>query len=217
MANSIENSNSKTSNPVDEVDATTRARCGSLSARGLGDAQIADILLLSYEQVVSVHDTEEFKKKYHEEADRAIQDQIDRDEGWDAVEAESLAILLSGLKFNRDPKFALMAAKMANSAERRARNKIQPKVIGEDLPPGQTNIIVLQINKNYAERDNSQIDITPRPQSIPLKQSDVPAPKLVDQLLAPAKDRIGLINKDRDMTDIKTLFEQSGVVFDEGS
>ena len=199
------------------VDGTTRARCAALSARGLSDLQIADILLLTFEQVVAVHETEEFKKKYAEEADRAIQDQIDRDEGWDGVESAALGVLLDTMRYNRDPKFALVAAKTANAAERRARNNQPAKVIDSTQPGNNTtnNIVFLQINKNYATRENSQIDITPRPAQIPLKQSDMPAPKLVDELLAPAKKEAGQLNTKVDTSDLKEMFKQAGVVFDQ--
>jgi len=210
--------NEQVSNLVETVDAVTRARCGALSARGLLDNQIADMLLLTLEQVLAIRETEEFRRKYSEEAERAIQDQIDRDEGWDAVETAALAQLMTTLQFNRDPKFALLAAKTANSADRRARGsyKSEPKTIGTGVAPGQeTNIIMININKNYATRENNQIDITPRPAQIPLKQSDMPAPKLVDELLAPAKERAGTIgNKGINTDDIKQMFEAAGVVFD---
>jgi hypothetical protein len=202
---------------ISSVDGITRARAGSLSAHGLSDMQIADILLLSIEQVISIRGTDEFKKKYAEEADRAIQAQIDRDEGWDAVEEKSLEVLIETLKFNRDPKFALLAAKTANSAKRPSKEKTNaPHVIDPAANNGgTTNIIVLNLNKNYTDKAaaaNSSIDITPRPEKIPQRRSDLPSPKIVENLLAPIKDKLGETVKP--LTELEQAFKDAGVVFD---
>lgn len=199
---------------VETVDGVTRERAASLCARSLSDSQIADILLLTYEQIIAIKGTDEYKKKYAEEADKAIQDQLDRDEGWDAIETQSLEILMGTLKFNRDPKFALLAARTANSAERRSKNNSPAKVIDNSNPAGgQTNIIFLSINKNYAERENSMIDVSPRPKQIPLKQSDVPSPKLVEEILGAQKHVQGAQGTIE--TELERMFREQGVVFDE--
>lgn len=198
---------------VNQVDEITRARAGSLSAHGLSDQAIADILLLTVEQVNACHQTEEFRKKYAEEADLAIQAQVERDEGWDAIESEALGQILQTLKHNRDPKYALFAAKTANQAERgKKQSKNGPIVI--DNTKQTTNIITLNLNRNFikksTEGDSGMIDVTPRPAAIPLKQSDIPSPKLVEELLAPvlAKEKIQL-------SELEQAFKESGVVFDE--
>lgn len=200
---------------IDTVDAVTRARAGSLSAHGLSDLQIADILLLSVECVVAIRNTDEFKKKYSEEADRAIQAQIDRDEGWDAVEEKSLEVLIETLKFNRDPKFALLAAKTANSAKRKDKTQA-PQVIDPSANNGgSTNIIVLNINKTYADRateQNKTIELNARPEKIPQRQSDLPSPKAVENLLAPVKNLEGKTTKP--LTELEQAFKEAGVVFD---
>lgn len=211
--------NSQVSNLAERVDETTRARCGALAARGLTDQQIADILLLTYDQVVAVRDTAEFKNKYAAEADRAIQDQIDRDEGWDALESLALENLLSTMKFNRDPKFSLLAAKFANNAERRARNTGPAKVIGsgEEGKTTTTNVVFLQLNKVYATQENNTIDVNARPKQIPLKQSDIPAPKLVDEILAPAKQEAGFVKRGKvSVDDVEQMAKNMGVIFDNG-
>lgn len=198
---------------IETVDVETRRRCANLCARGLTDNQIVGVLLLTYEQVLAIKTTQEYKEKYAEEADRIIQEQLDRDEGWDAIETQSLEILMSTLRFNKDPKFALLAARTANTAERRSKNKSDPKVI--DTPPAanQTNIIFLSLNKNYSQREGNLIDVTARPAQIPLKQSDIPNPKLVEEILGTTKHVQGAQGTSE--TELERLFRESGVVFDE--
>lgn len=195
---------------ISSVDMITRARAGSLSAHGLTGPQIADILLLSIEQISAIKDTVEFKKKYAEEAEKAIQAQIDRDEGWDAVEDEALGALLETLKFNRDPKFALIAAKTANSAVRQNKKHNAPHVI-DNSKGGSTNIIVLNLNRNYVggEAGRAQIELNARPTNIPQRQSDLPSPKIVEAMLAPVKE-----NAAKPMNDLERMFRDAGVVFD---
>jgi hypothetical protein len=196
----------------DSVDGVTRARAGSLSAHGLSDLQIADILLLSIEQVIAVHNTEEFRNKFAETANEAIQAQIDRDEGWDAVEQKALENMLTALQYNRDPKYALAAGKIANSATRRTRqNKNDPKVI--DGSQQKTNIVILSLNRTFVQRtsvrDNT-IDVTPKTvENQPQKRADLPSPKLVEELLAPVTDRPKKV-----LSEIEEAFAKAGVVFD---
>ena len=46
---------------VETVDVVTRERAANLCARGLLDGQVADILLLSIDQMLAVNETNEFK------------------------------------------------------------------------------------------------------------------------------------------------------------
>lgn len=206
--------NNNSSNLADTVDNMTRVRAASLSARGLLDTQIADILLLRLEQVLAIKTTEEFQGKYHAEAARLIDEQIARDEGWDAVEEIAITNLLETMKMVRDPKFSLVAAKTANSAIRRAKaGNSDPKVIGEGNTDGRSNVIMLTLNQNYIQ-NNNQINVAARPLQIPLKQSDVPSPKLVDAILAPAREAAGISDSKKVQTEFERMMEQSGVVFD---
>lgn len=200
----------KSTTPADTVDAVTRARIGSLAAHDIGDGAIADILCLSLAQVIAVKDTEEYKKKFAEEADRAIQAQIDRDEGWDAIEDAALVQILQTLEYNRDPKYALFAAKTANQAERRSKNKNTPHVI--DNSKQTTNIIVLNLNKGYVEKQqNNTIDVTPRGNGDqPRRQSDLPSPKIVAELLAPVSQQPKKV-----LSELEEEFKRAGIVFDE--
>lgn len=193
------------------IDTNTRKRCGSLSAHGLSDLTIADILLLSIEQVVACRASPEFKEQYAAEADRSIQAQIDRDEGWDALEEEAVSQLLQNVKVMRDPKFALMAAATANRAIRRKQSVGEPKVA--DASKVETNIIILNLNKGFVESSgNKTIDITPKKPEQIQRRSDLPSPKAVDELLAPLRKADG--SKVKPLSELEQLFHDSGVVFE---
>ena len=202
------NVNAAPSNPAETVDAVTRARCASLSAHGISDRQIADVLLLTIEQVVAVKGTEEYITKYAEEAETAIKAQIDRDEGWDAVEQAALNSVREALKYNRDPKYALSAAALANKAERRTGQSKGPHVI--DNSGQTTNVIVLNLNRNYVNKTQTDmVDVTPKVIDQPRKRSDLPSPKMVEQLLAPV-----LTSPKKELSELEQAFQNAGVVFD---
>ena len=200
---------------ISEVDITSRERIACLAARGLSDYSIADIILLSIDHIKAVKESPEFKNKYANEADRIIQEQIDRDEGWDGIETKALETLLETMRFNRDPKFALQTAMIANRAERRAKTgKKDPAIIDASIADRGSNIVILNVNKTYIQnQQNNSVDAVPNKGKIPLKQSDIPSPKLVESILAPAKERERL-NRPKEETELELLFKQSGVVFD---
>lgn len=202
---------------ADTVDVNTKLRAAYLSSRGMLDGQIADILLLTDEQMRAVKNSAEFKEKYAEEANATIDAQIAREEGWDTLEDEALFNLIQSMKYNKDPKFMLQVAMASNRAERRAKKgDVAPQVI-DASDKGKNNIIILNLNKNYISKsgEDKQIDVTPRPSQIPLKQSDIPSPKTVDALLAPARERAELSTVDKQMSDIEKMARAAGVVFDE--
>lgn len=195
------------------VDVATRARAGSLAAHGLTDVAIADVLLLSLEQVKSCRESEEFKVKYAEVAKEQIDRQIDLAEGWDAVEEKAVQAVLESLQYNRDPKYALAAANVANKAERRKQIRDTAPAIDASKAAGGTNIIVLKLNQNFitSQRGDESakiIDVTPIDKSlIPRKQVDLPTPKAVEEFLAPVKDG----KKDEMMTEFERQLQLAGV------
>lgn len=197
------------------VDEVTRARIGGLAARDFSDQQIADVLLLTKEQVLAAKESPEAKKKYAEVADQQIQIQLDLADGWDAVEEKAVAQILQTLEYNRDPKYALFAGKTANTAIRR-RNQLntEPKVIDNSKPNG--NVIQINLNKTYVRNaagteENKTLDITPTRAVPQLKQVDMPSPAQVDNLLAGVKSG----TKDKVLTELEQAFELSGI-FKEG-
>lgn len=210
--------NSALGNILETVDEHTILRAASLSAKGMLDTQIVDILLLTDHQLKALKTTDAFKLKYSEEATKAIERQFDLEEGWDSLEEEALGIMLDTMRVVRDPKFALQVAAVANRAERRAKNKdTAPKVV--DGSNKTQNIVILNLNRNYINKsgDAKTIDVTARPAQIPLKQSDVPAPKLVDQILS---DGEAFRTKEKPVAqqmedDLAEMLQQSGVIFDQ--
>lgn len=204
---SILNEKVEQSRLEDTVDLVTRARVASLAARDVGDTAISDILFLTVEQVIAVKGTEEYKKKFAEVANELIQAQIDRDEGWDAIEEKALEAVLTSLEYNRDPRFALSAAALANKAERRRTNNRGPHVV--DGAKQQTNVIVLQMNKTYVTQAvesgvGGNIKVIDQPQ----RRSDLPSPKQVEQLLAPVQSTVR-----KTKSELEAAFENAGVIF----
>lgn len=205
---SLPSSSEENVNEYQIVDVITCARCGSLSAHGLSDMQIAAALFLSDEQILAARKSTAFKKKYAEDAETAIQAQIDRDDGWDAVEERAIKNVLESLEYNRDPKYALGAAAIANKAIRRKGSATDPKVLDNSQP--QTNIIVLSMNKTYIQKnDNRQINVPQRDVEQPQRRSDLPTPKAVAELLAPVKE----VEK-KQLSTVEQYFAEAGVVFD---
>jgi hypothetical protein len=198
------------------VDPITRARAGSLAAHGLMDTQIVDILLISREQLEAIKPSPEYKTKYSEVAEEVIQRQIDMDEGWDGVEEKALAHVLQALEYNRDPKYALFAAKTANNAQRKTKRDDPRLTINANSQ--QTNIIVLNLNKNFVDKtlneqkDAGTLDITPRQiEEQPRKRFDLPSPTQVESVLAPVKK----VGRDRVLSELEAAFEVAGVFKDD--
>lgn len=199
------------------MDAVTRVRAGSLSAHNLSDRQIADTLLLSDEQIRLVRESPEFKAKYAEVAEEVIERQIEMDEGWDAVENKAVAQILQTLEYNRDPKYALFAAKTANLAKRRARHEDPRLTI--NAAHQETNIIVLNLNKKFVDKVSNEaktsgiIDITPKQiDTQPRKRVDLPSPAQVENVLSPVRQRLG---KDKLLSELEQAFEIAGVFNDD--
>lgn len=199
--------------PVYEtVDAVTRARVGSLAAHGLLERQICEVLLLTMEQVISCKESMEYKNKYAEVANELIQRQIDLTEGWDAVEEKAVAQVLETLEYSRDPKYALLAAKTANAAQRRSRAET-PKVI--DGRQVNNSVIVLNLNRTFIKSTEGPagnaaiLDITPKLiENQQQRRIDLPSPQAVENLLAPVmKEGV----KDKLLTELEKALDDSGI------
>jgi hypothetical protein len=194
----------------DEVDAVTKARAGSLAAHGLSDANIADLLLLTSAQVAEIKSSETFKRKYAEDVASRVDRQMQLAEGWDAVEEMSIAHVIESLEYNKDPKFALLAARTANAATRHGKRNDVRVVDASNL---QNNIITINLNKTYVQsvqqtEGNGLLDITPRPPPANRKQADLPAPKMVSELLAPVAKAVV---ENKELKEIEDAFAMAGV------
>jgi hypothetical protein len=200
---------------ISEVDAASIVRAAYFAAHSCTRQQIADILMLTYDHIVAIETTQAYKKKYAEEADSIINAEFERSAGWDELEGDAIAGLMEIMKYQKNPDFLLRVAAVANKAERRSKqSKTDAKVVDASAAGVTNNIVILNMNRGFVERQqNNTIDVTPRPKEIPLKQSDIPPPKLVDEILAPARDRAGITQIKKE-TDIQRLFRESGVVFD---
>lgn len=219
-----ENSRREREEIASHVDGATRARAGSLAAHSCSDQAVADMLLLSLEQVDAVKETEEYKGKYAEVANEIIQRQIDANEGWDVVEQKAIMQIIQTLEFNRDPKYALFAAKTANSAARRKPTQHNPRVLtvpgaadpaNPEAPqaPVINNVINLTINRNYLNAKTAEggatIDVTPKVEPMQRKVADLPSPASVEFLLSPVKHQKKMV-----VSEIEQQFINAGVVFD---
>lgn len=187
------------------VDRATCKKAGSLSAYGLGDRQIADALLLNEGQVAWAKSTQEFRDSFAVAAQSRAERAIELEEGWDALESRALATVLETIEHNRDPKFALHAAFVANKAARKS-----PSSAGRVIDAAHSgNVIMLQINQKFVTKiqtgeTQATLDITPagdRLVPLPKKSHDVPTPKKVGALL-------GIVDKAAQRNDVDELIEQ---------
>lgn len=171
----------------DELDAVTQSRCGELAAYGMLDTQIADILLISTVQVSAVKESPRFREAQAKVLRERAQRAIDLNEGWDMVEERALTQVFETLNYNRDPNFALMAARVANNAKRASQSKPEAQVID---PAKVGTTVVLNMNKVYinASTKDNMLNITPNTteqKGLPQKRNDMLAPKAVEALLNP--------------------------------
>lgn len=181
---------------INTCDEITCSRVGTLSAYGWSDDKIADALLLNKDQVAWAKTTQQYAENYHRYTVEKAEKAITRAEGWDFLEDKALEVVATALDYHRDPRFALQVAKVANQAHRRASGP--EKVIDATKP---NSVINLTLNANFISKKitksesgdstNAVIDIKPREHKIlPKRQSDVPTPQAVSNLLAPARAKL---------------------------
>lgn len=181
------------------------------------EQQIADILLLTIEQVISCKNSMEYRKKYSETADEIIKRQIDLEEGWDVVEEKAVARVLETLEFNRDPAYALLAARTANQAKRH-KNREQSKVIDTSGGSKPSNVITLNLNRTYILNaqntpTGATIDVSPKTAPEARRISDLPTPKAVSELLAPVTQG-NVTNTKHIYSELEEAFHAAGVFKD---
>lgn len=188
----------------------TRRRVAALAAFGLLDQQIADVQLLTVEQVIVCKKCDEYIEAYAKSVNERMQMQMDLAEGWDAVEERALSQVYQTLEYNRNPQFALLAARIANQAKR-SQSQGQDQRVIDNAPVN--NVITLNLNKVYINNvQKSEIPIVNQEKralaDIPKKRFDVPNPKQVENLLSPQK-------KLENQNTFKDAFEEAGVVVSE--
>lgn len=170
-----------------EFEPETIAKVGKLVAYGFVDSEIADTLLITVEDVQGIRLLPEFRKAQASELEAKATQQILLSEGWDAIEERALEKVLQGLNYNTDPRFALAAAKIANSATRshshNGRKVLDAGRAGSTvvLHLGDKFIQNVQINGVPMDR-KSIVDANGNPQ-IEKKVSDVVSPHRVMEIL----------------------------------
>lgn len=173
------------------LDEITCRRIGTLIAYGFSDLQVCDALLVTQPQLDWAREQEEYKKSFAQYAKERLQRQMDVSDGWDAVEEKAIEHVLQTLEYNRDPAYALAAAKIANQAKRHAASTSNGRVL-DTRDKGK--VIVLQMNKTYIDNRSGDggLNVATRDpgRALVRKQSDVPSPKTVSQLLSPKKNTI---------------------------
>lgn len=185
------------------VDAITRARCGNLAAYGLIETQIADAVLIKVEQVIACKESPEYIQAYAKATSEKTQRAIDLEDGWDAVEEAAVHAVLQGLQYNRDPAFALSAARVANQATRRTPGSNRAPINAAKAG----TVIVLQMNKTFVDKSMkgngaAMIDVSPQEKnkSIEQRRVDMATPDQVNNLLNIARQtaddmRLGALEK----------------------
>jgi hypothetical protein len=196
------------------VDSATCKKVGSLAAYGMNDRAIADALLLSAEQLHFAKTSEEFKQAFSTAAQSRAERVMQLEEGWDALEEKALGTVLETLEHNRDPKFALHAAFVANKAVRRS-----PASNGRVIDASKVNnVIVLQLNQKFVQKvqvtdQNAVLDVSPiveRQRQLPRKSHDVPTPKKVSNLLGVSDG----ISKRSEVDEILDICKANGISVD---
>lgn len=197
-----------TSNIASGVDQITRRKCGKLAVYGLVDTQIADALMLSVEQVIAIKLTTEYKAAFSEAAVERIDRNIDLEDGWDVVEEKALQGILEQISFNRDPRFLLMAGRVANQAKRRTPTNADRPI--DAMKAGNTIVLTLNqrfVNGAQSTENHASIDITPKPTmaDVPMrKQIDMPTPKRISEILN--------INNDKsELRELADEFQMAGI------
>lgn len=171
----------------DLLDRVSCERAGVLAAYDLLDQQICDTLLIVPEQLEWARAQPDFVQAYQAKKQARLQSSIDREDGWDMAEEMALEQIIQAMRYNRDPRYALMVASRANMAKRRTTSGPVNRVI-ETQKAG--NIIVLNLGRRYVEKqENGEqkavLDVKPREELPQLehRQSDIPTPKRVAELL----------------------------------
>jgi len=193
--------------PID-IDEATAKKAGNLSAYGLTERDVCDILLISHEQFIACKEHPEFKKSHAEQAALRAQQAIDLADGWDSAEDKALTLVLETLRTNRDPKYALQVAYIANKAQRRVPNSVG-RVI-DAARAGTT--ITLTLNKTFInvaapseETPGTRgINVSMERKELPKRVADVITPQRVSALLGvPAKTQV--------INELEGLLDAAGV------
>lgn len=159
--------------------------------------QIARAMGLTEARISQITNSDEYKITLAEVSTQFFEQNQTLNDGWDTIEANSLNILMTNLKWRNDPEFALRVAAVANKANRRGS-------VSNRMIDGQMGArAVFHLTANFIDR-LQQINVTNKvvngdtnkstngkvKDNIPAqKQSDYMVPEQVEKLfMAPEKD-----------------------------
>lgn len=188
-----------------DLDEASCARAGALAAYQFGPQEICDVLQITAEQVLFAKGTVAYAEAFADKAREKAMQQIDISDGWDGVEANAIAKVLAALKHSEDPKYALLAAGLANKAKR--RTGMTARTIDANRVGGIVHISLNQKFVTNVQNNGGQINVENGSQTgsrsersdgpdtntragqpqLPKKIRDMPTPKQVTDLLAPSR------------------------------
>lgn len=153
-------------------------RVVNMKLYGISDDDVCEACAINETQLGALMETSEYRAKLANQTVEKFEENKTLNDGWDGLEARSLATLGEVLEFSRDPDLALKVAVAANRATRRgAKNDHQiPMNAGARavINLNETFINVLQQNVNVAPRKSREIE---------KKQQDFLDPKKLEDLL----------------------------------
>jgi len=158
------NVNELLQNDANEKRSELIERVARFIAMGVPTAQIASACGLTPERVATLEKTEVVR-----DIVAGLQtEQLEQHEllmrGWDAVESEAVGSVLTHLRANPDPDYALRAAAVANKAVRHNGTQTQPGVINVDKAAVATIVLSNQyIVQLKQEREKARAVVSTQP------------------------------------------------------
>jgi len=116
---------------MDTVTKSLFERIAKMEAMGVSNVDIAKATNLSEGRISQVQENQEYKRILGETNNEEIERFMRMNEGWDAIEAQSLANLVQQMDYNCDAEFNLKVAQVANRATRRGIHGQRTIVAGQ--------------------------------------------------------------------------------------
>lgn len=122
-------------------------RVATLLAMGVRQTQIATAMGLSEGRISQLASSEEVQAKRAEIEQERLERDDELNQGWDAVENESVATVLQYVRQANDPEFALKAASVANKAARRHQSSLGGPINGHPNAHAVINLSAVFIDR----------------------------------------------------------------------
>lgn len=187
------------------IDSVTRdlfERIAKMEAMGVANGDIAKATGLSDGRISQVQAEPEYQELLVAASAENLERNMLINQGWDSVEEQALATVVTHLTSAPDPDYALKAAALANKAQRKnAGNK--------SLNPGSGNYAVINLNATFVEKVNGMFSIGKdgnegenvsisgensenSQRQLPQKDSNFLPPNAVEKLLGAAQSKMNL-------------------------